>query len=217
MSNTPYVPAGSKIFIQSAASTSQSITEITATNPPVVTLGTSAVADGDYVAITNVNGMTQFEDALLKAANVNASAKTFEAKNQDATGFPDFLSGSAQVITLGTELTCASGFSMSGGEQQFAEYQLLWDKMKRKVPTTQNSVSIDIPVIWDPFNAALIAVRKAADTGAKLGFKVVFPNGTEILFFGYIGASGLPSAQNANEVMTSSISITMASKPRYCN
>ncbi|UXY13864.1 phage tail protein [Chitiniphilus purpureus] len=214
MSNV-YIPAGSRIFMQSAIGAAQTITGISAAKPPVVTHSGTDPANGDYVVLTNVFGMGQFEDALTKVANVNAAANTFEMLDQDATGYPAFVSGQFQVVTLGTEISTASGFMMDGGEQQFAEYNLLWDKMTRRIPSTQSPVDTRIPCIWDPFDPSSQALRNAGDTGRKLAFKILLPSGLEILFSGYVGASGLPSAQNINEVMQTTASISMASKPRY--
>lgn len=76
-------------------------------------------------------------------------------------------------------------------------------------------MQIDLPVIWDPVDAGMIALRNASDARTKMGFKVALPDGLEILFYGYVGAPGLPQASDINSIMTSSVSIVLATKPRY--
>lgn len=212
---TVRTPAGTRIFMQSAIGATQALSDITKANPSVLTyVGTDPV-NGNYAALFDMYGMTEFEDALVRVANVNGTSNTFEAEDQDSTGYGTFTSGNMAIVTLGTEITVASGFSISGGEQQFSEYQYLWDQVSRKFPTVQSGVSIDLKAIWDPQDASMIAIRHAADTKAKRAFKVVFPDGLEMLFYGYVGAPGLPSASDMNSVMETSVSIVLATKPRY--
>ncbi len=207
------IPAGSRIYMQSAVSASQEVSAISAASPGVVSYVGTDPADGSYVALTDMVGMTELEDALVKVSNVDTGADTFEMKDQDTTGFETFVSGNMVPVTIGTEIKVASGMSMSGGEQEFAEYQYLWDKIKRRIPTTQTPVQVDIPAIWDPQDPSMIAVKKAADTSAKTAFKIVFPSGVELLFYGYVGASGLPNASDLSSVVSTTISVAAATKP----
>lgn len=213
---TVRTPAGTRIFLQSAISAVQAISAISKAPPPVLTyVGADTWANADYIALSSMFGMTDLEDALCRVANVVAGSNTLELEDQNSTAYGTFVSGNAQKVTMATEIACASGFSISGGEQQFAEYSFLWDKITRKFPTVKSGSVITIPAIWDPTDAGSAAVLAAADATQKTGFKVVFPDGVEMLFFGYVGASGLPKANNSNEVMTTEISITIASRVRY--
>ncbi len=212
---TPRTPAGIRIYMQSAVSATQALSGISKANPAVVTYVGVDPVNGDYIALTDMQGMTEFNDALVKVANVSGGGNTFECEDQSSVGYGTFVSGNMAPVTLGTEIQIATGFSMSGGEQQFAEYGLLWDSVMRKFPTSQSGAQIDLPCIWDPQDVGLIAVRQAADTRAKTAFKIVTSDGLEILFYGYIGASGLPRADSINAIMTTNITITLATKPRY--
>ena len=212
---TPRTPSGIRIYMQSAIASSQVVSAVSKASPAVVTYVGADPANGDYIALTDFQGMTEFNDALVKVANVSAGGNTFECTDQNSTGYGTFVSGNMAVVTLGTEIQIATGFSMSGGEQQFAEYGLLWDTVTRRFPTVQSGAQIDLPCIWDPSDVGLIAVRQAADTHAKTAFKIVTSDSLEILFYGYIGASGLPRADSINAIMTTNITITLATKPRY--
>jgi hypothetical protein len=212
---TVRTPAGTRIYIQSAIAAAQTVSAVSKANPAVVTYSGADPSNDNYVALTSMVGMTEFEDALVKVAAVNTTANTFEATDQDSTAYGTFTSGSMQVVTLATELQVATGFSINGGEQQFAEYTLLWDRIQRKFPTTKSGLNIELPMIWDPNDAGSQALLAAADASAKRGFKILFPDGLEMLFFGYVGASGLPAAQDANSIMQTNATIVTASRVRY--
>lgn len=212
---TARTPAGTRLFMQSAIGAKQAISAITKANPAVVTYAGADPSNGNYAALVDMFGMTEFEDALVKVAGVDTGANTFQAEDQDSSGFGTFSAGNLQIVTMATEISDGTGFTINGFDQQFSEYNLLRDRITRKIPTVVSSGSIEIPMLWDPTDATSQAIRLAADTAAKLGFKVLFPDGLEMLFFGYIGASGMPKVDNNNSVIMTSISISMATRPRY--
>lgn len=212
---TVRTPAGTRIFIQSAIDTAQAVSGITKANPGVASYGGTDPATGNYVAFTDMQGMTELEDALVRVGTVDAGANTFQLEDQDTTSYGTFIAGKMQVVTLATEIQVATGFSITGGEQQFAEYTYLWDKITRRFPTTKTGMDIDLPMIWDPQDAGSIALLAASDASRKTAFKIVFPDGLEMLFFGYLGSSGLPNAQDINSVMQTSARIVTASRVRY--
>jgi hypothetical protein len=200
----------------SGNSATQAISAITKANPPVLTYGgADTFANSNYVALSSMFGMTELEDALCRVANVNTTANTLELEDQNSSGYGTFASGNIQLVTFATELTAASDFSFSGGEQNFANYRYLWDKLERKIPTTKQGMTATIPCIWDPTDAAQQAVLTAADASSKLGIRLVHPDGLEMLFFGYVASSGLPKSGGQNEVMTTDVVIATASRVRY--
>lgn len=212
---TARTPSGTRIYMQSAIGSAQVVSAITKDNPGVVTYVGTDPTNGDYIAFTDMFGMTELEGAMVKAANVVGGSNTFEMEDQNTTGYGTFSTGNMQVVTLGTEIGDGTGLTISGFEQQFAEYNLLRDRITRRVPTVVSGGNIEVPMIWDPTTAAAAALLVAADTAQRLGFKVLFPDGLEMLFFGYIGASGLPNVGSSNEIMQTNISISMDSRPRY--
>ena len=214
---TVRTPSGTKIYMASASSgAKQTITAISKANPGVLTYsGTDNFTIGNYAALTDLFGMTELEDALVKIGTVDTGANTFILSDQDTSGYGTFSAGNVAPVTIDTEIVAATGFSISGGEQQFAEYTYLWDKITRKMPTTKSGMSIEIPAIWDPADAASKAVLEASDKSEKRAFKIVLPDGLEMMFFGYIASSGLPNVQDINSVMQTTFSISAASRVRY--
>lgn len=212
---TARTPSGTRIFMQSAIAAKQSITGITKANPAVVTYSGTDPVNNDYIALVDMFGMTEFEESLVKAGNVSGAGNTFEAQDQNSTNYGTFVSGNMQVVTMATEIGDGTGLTISGFEQQFAEYNLLRDRITRRLPTTVSAGSVEIPMIWDPTDATMQAIVAAADSAQRLGFKVLFPDNLEMLFFGYIGASGLPRVENNQSIIQASVSISMATRPRY--
>lgn len=212
---TPRVPAGSRIYIQTAISAAQAISAISKANPGVITYAGTDPANGDYAALTDVRGMIELQDGIVKVANVSGAGNTFEATDQDTTDFTTFVSGNMKLITFGAELEVATGFSISGGDTKFASYNLLKDKQELELPVGYNKAGAAVPAIWDPQDPGMKLVRTAARTSKKLAMKIAFPDGLEMLFFGYVGASGLPNAQNAQSIMETTINLSMATVPLY--
>lgn len=212
---TPLIPQGTRIFIESSRTAAQSITGITKADPPVITYTGADPTNGTYAILKDIVGMTQFNDALVKVANVNGAANTFEAKDQDSLLFSDFTSGQVQPVVLGNELTIATGFTPSGGEAQYANYMLLWDDQERRKFTHTSAVGIDLPVIFDPSDPNFQYLYNLARTDATLAVKFLFKNGIEWLTFGNFGGSGMPSGGDSRSVMEAKFSINPVSKPWF--
>jgi hypothetical protein len=212
---TPRVPAGSRIFIQTALGAAQAISAISKANPGVVSYAGLDPANGDYLALTDMRGMIELQDGVVKAANVNGAGNTLELEDQDTSTFTTFTSGNFKPITFGAEFEAATGFSFTGGNPKFQSYTLLRDKQEMEIPVGYEKAGASIQSIWDPQDSGLAAVRAAARTSQKLAMKVLFPDGLEMLFFGYIGASGLPNASNSQSIMETTVSLSMATVPLY--
>ena len=212
---TARTPSGTRIFMQSAITAKQAVNAVTKANPAVFSYTGTDPVNNDYIALVDFFGMTEFEESLVKAGNVVGASNTFEAQDQNSTNYGTFVSGNMQIVTMATEIGDGTGLTISGFEQQFAEYNLLRDRITRRVPTVVSAGSVEIPMIWDPTDATMLAIVAAADSAARLGFKVLFPDGLEMLFFGYIGASGLPRIDNNQSIIQASVSVSMATRPRY--
>lgn len=212
---TPSILQGSKIYIESARGAAQVISAITKADPPVITYVGTDPANSSYGIITDVTGMTQFNDAVVKVANVDTGANTFEAKDQDSTNFGTFASGNFYPVTFGSELTVAMGLGFTGGEPQYTNYMLLWDDMERRKFTHSSAAGIDLPVMWDPTDTNFNYLYNLARTDSTLAVKIVLKNGVEILSFGNFGGSGQPTANDSRTIMQASFSINPTTKPWY--
>lgn len=212
---TPNILQGARIYIESARGAAQALSGITKADPPVITYAGTDPTNGAYMILRSMTGMTQFEDAVVKVANVNAAGNTFEAKDQDSTNFSTFASGNMYPVTFGSELTIAMDAKFSGGEPQYSEYMLLWDDTMRRKFTHTSAAGIDLPVLWDPTDANYQYLYNLARTDSTLAVKIVMKSGVEILSFGNFGGSGQPTAGSSRDIIQATFSLSPTTKPWY--
>lgn len=92
----------------------QAITGITNANPGVVTYVGADPANGDWMYLTAIGGMTELNGRYVQVANVNAGANTFELKDTDGaaistSSFGTYTSGGtmARVYTVASPYAVA--------------------------------------------------------------------------------------------------------------
>jgi hypothetical protein len=213
MARTTHYPAGSRVFIQTSAGTPLTITAVTKAKPAVATYDGTDPADGDYFIVNADQGMTQLDERVVKIANVDTGAKTFELANIDTTDFDTFTTGSMLPVDITTELTTTTGFSSSGGDQNYGQLQYLSDDTVTEYPTNKNPLRVTIPSTWNPDDTSADVVRKADETNSQLAVIVRLKSGLEMLFSGYVNAPQFPSADDINAPFTSDVTIAVKPKP----
>lgn len=100
--------------------TGLTITGITKANPGVLTYTGTDPANGDWLYLSGIGGMTELNDRYVKVANVNAGANTFEltdihgGANIDTSGFTTYTSGgtAARVYEVTTPYLEADLFDL---------------------------------------------------------------------------------------------------------
>lgn len=200
------------VAMQSALGAAKTITAITKANPGVVSSTAHGFANGDYVYLT-VQGMFQLDGMVVRVAN--QTANTFELEGIDTTAFDTFTSGSAQAVTFGTSITSATTINASGGDFDFIDITTIHDNVKKQIPGLPNPSNFTMDHLWDVSDAALKAMKTAADAQAIRAFKFTFGAGGQIMTFaGYVGATLLPAGQAQDKVTTQTV-ITMFGRPAY--
>lgn len=201
-----------QIAMQSAIAATKTITAITKANPGVVSSTSHGYANGDYVLLT-ISGMWQLDARVARVAN--QAANTFELEGIDTTLFDTFTSGTAQVITFGTSISTATSISSSGGGFDFIDTTTIHGNSKTQIPGLPAAATFSFDNIWDVSDAGLLAMKTASDSQAKKSFKFTFGTGGQIMVFeGYVGASLLPGGQ-AQQMVTTSTTVTMSGTPTY--
>lgn len=99
----------------------QNITGITQANPGVLTYAGADPANGDWMYLTGIGGMTQLNGKTVKVANVNAGANTFELDEIDGTNISTLTYGAytaggtmARVYTLTSPYSAADLINADG-------------------------------------------------------------------------------------------------------
>lgn len=198
-----------QVSIQSALAAADVITAITNANPGVATSTAHGLIDGDYVFLT-VNGMPALNDRVVRVDNVTAN--TFELEGIDTTLLGTFTSGSAQAVTFGTNMTTATGVNASGGDPEFADITTIHDNIRKQVPVVTSPMTMTFDSLFDAGDAALVALKAAADALAKRAVRITFASGAKIVFAGYVSASMTPTG-SAQEAVKTGVTLTAAGRP----
>jgi len=194
--------------MQSALGDQLEITAISKANPGVVTIGSpiGSVANGAYVVLSNIQGMTQVDGRVFRVAA--AAGNTFQLEGEDTSLYDTFTSGVANVATLGTSLATATGLTASGGDFDFIDVTTIHDSTKKQIPGIASAAAYTFENLWDPGDTALAAMKTASDNQAQRVFRFTFSNGKIVVFNGYVGCTMLPVG-NAQDKVTTQVVVTM--------
>lgn len=200
------------IAVQSALATALPISAITKANPGVVTYTGTDPTNGSYLYLSDIQGMYQLDDRVIRAANVNTGSDTVELEGENTTSYDTFTSGDAQVITFGTTLAIVTDVQVSGGDFEQIDVTTIHDDVRKTIPGAASPIVLSGSALWDVADAGFVALKAASLLKAKRAIKVTFSNGQIVVFTGYIGFTGLPTGTAQDKVVTP-FQITMYGVP----
>lgn len=123
--------------------------------------------------------------------------------------------GSVIPVTDWVQISKVTGFTPSGGEQQFATVGYLEDDDDRQFPTNRNPLSLAIVVEDQPAAAYVGAVEGFDESKELTVVRLKLRNGDQILYPGYVSITTTPTMER-NNVMTRTISVGLSGRPlRY--
>jgi hypothetical protein len=200
------------IAMQSALAATKTITAITKANPGVVSSTAHGYANGNYVLLS-VTGMWQVDGKVVRVANQSANA--FDLEGVDTTLYDTFVTGTAALITFGTNITTATTMSGSGGTFGFIDTTTIHGNVKTQIPGTADPQTYTFDNLWDIADTGQIAMKSASDSQAQRAFRFTFGTGGKIMCFaGYVGYTGAPGG-SAQDKVTASAVITAFGTPTY--
>ena len=192
---TIHTNSGLKLYMESAIAAAKTITAITNAAPGVLSSTAHGYSNGDIVLL-EVQGMVEIHNRLFKVVSVAADsfriADIDGSTGIDTTNFSLFASGTAKKITLGTSITGVQDFNITGGDIKTTDTTTVNDTVDTQIVTGASPLSYDMTMQWDPSSAAQQAMRTAFDTRANKAFKVLWPDGAYILFYGTVGYTMAP-------------------------
>lgn len=203
--------SGLKLFMESAIAAAKTITAITKAAPGVFSSTAHGFANGDLILL-EIQGMVELHGSLVKVVSVTTD--TFQvagvdgSTGLDTTLFSTFSSGTAKKLTLGTSITGVQDFSFSGGEIKTEDTTTVNDTIDTQIVVGATAQAAEMTMQWDPGSAAQKAMLDAFRTRANKGFRVVWPDGANVLFYGTVGYTGAPGGGKQG-VTTSPAKITM--------
>lgn len=209
------LPDGSTVSLATAYGAAKPVTSITNAAPGVASSTAHGMANGAFYELKS--GWQKISERIFKAANVSANA--FDVAGSDTTDTSRFLAGSSagsvREITAWTQITQILDFQTQGGDQQFWTGSFLEDDFERQIPTTTSAQSITIGIGDDPSLAGYLALKAAGEKKDIRALRVNFPDGSVIVYNGYVSFNETPS-MTKGQVMQVSASFSLQGRPvRY--
>ena len=208
----PRVWKNVKTTMQSALGAAITITAITKANPGVATAAGHGLADGNIVFLETV-GMRQLDVMAVRVAN--KTADTFELEGINTSLYDTFVSGSARLITFGTDVVTIKELSAAGGDFEFIDYTTIHDDRKKEFPGLPTATKYTMSNVWDPTDPGLVAMKVASDAQERRAMCFQFgTGGLRMYFVGYVGSNNVPGG-SAQQLVTSPSVITIHGNPAY--
>lgn len=164
----------------------QTVSAITKASPGVLTYVGADPANGDYFLLL-AQGMREVNNRVVRVANVNTGANTYELESLDTTLFGTFTSGTMYPITFGVSVSTLLDFSVEGGEAQMDDQSTIHDDIEVLAPTRFSATVYKSNSIFDAADTALIALKSASDAKASRAVRFGFASGHKHAFYGAIG------------------------------
>jgi len=208
---TIHTNSGLKLFMESAIAAPVIITAITKAAPGVFSAAGHTLVNGDVV-LMEIQGMVELNGYLGKvvgvAAGIFSIAGVDGVTGMDTTLFSTFSTGTVKKLTLGTSITGVQDFTFAGGEIKTADSTTVNDINDTQIVVGSTAQSADMVMQWDPAATAQQAMLTAYKTRANKGFKVVYPDGANVMWYGTVGYTGAPGGGKQG-ITTSPAKITM--------
>ena len=212
-----FANSGLAMTMQSAVGATKTLTAISQASSGVFT-GTHDFVSGDFVLI-EVEGMKEVNNRVFQVLSV-ATTVSFQVEALDGVGglnttaFTAFTSGTAKKITFGTAISQVSAFSPSGGEPKMVDTTTVQDLVETQKVVGATARSYALTLQWDPANAGQAAMQTAFETDAAKAFKIVWPNGRYVAFYGSVGFSGMVGGASQG-ITTVTASVALLGAPTY--
>lgn len=191
------------VDVETARGAEFTIEAVTNAEPAVVSYsGAGAPEEGDYIHITESNGMSRLRDRAFRVSNLDAVAKTFELEDEDSTDYGIFQKGRFAVVEFGASFATIQNVNSSGGEPSDVDITTIHDDEQRSMNGPASALSYTFTNFFKPSDPGYREFRKAGLAGKKrvtlFGFG---QGGSKIAVVGYPFASGSPTGQGGQPVM----------------
>lgn len=209
------LPNGVTFALATTYGATKTVSAITNANPGVASATAHGFSDGDYVEVTS--GWSRLNNRIVRVDAPTTDAFNIEGIDTSSTlNYPSGTgAGSAREITAWTQISQIMELSTSGGEMQFTTYSFLEQDFESQLPTQSSPMTITMGIADDPSLPGYIAVKALADTRALVGLKATMPNGSVILYNGYVSFNETPT-MTKNSVMVVNATFSLQGRPvRY--
>ena len=211
------LPDGSIVSISTTYGTAKTISAITNANPGVATSTAHGLTNGTYGEL--VSGWANLNNRVVRLANQVTNAFDLEGIDTSSTTLYPAASGAGSFtpITGWQQISQIMGLTTSGGDQEFTDYSFLEQNFKTQIPTTTSAQSIKLEIADDPSLAGYIALKAASDARAVRTLRLQLPDGSLILYRGYVSFNETPTLDKG-ALMKVSASFSLLARPvRYAS
>jgi len=197
MSNTVQF-VGVKVEINSAFGTAKAITGITKASEAVVTCVGHGLSAGELTVIDDVVGMSQINGRVVRV-KATPTTDAFTCEGLDSTGFSTYVSGGTSTEQQSLlAFTTLANFDYPEPQPNVEDKTTVHALQKIEAFGLDSASTINFESFSEPFDPAIVEVRKASNAKtARIG-KCTFNNGTVLIFNGtWAGGRGLSGAAGA--------------------
>jgi hypothetical protein len=198
-------PVWSKVGvdIQSAIAASLTVSAISKASPAVLSYGAGDTdpANGEYYLV-EATGMDQINNMVVRVANVDTTANTFECESLDSTNFDTFVSATAKKITFGKSFDSLIDITASGGDAKFSDNSDLHSDLDKEIPVGFTAVKFTSNSRFEPTDSALLEAQSASRAKDTRCILMRFSNGTKIAVNAYVSAPLTPTGNKGEKVTT---------------
>jgi len=194
------------------------VTAVTNANPGVATTAAPhGIADGAFIEVTS--GWSKLNNRIVRADNAVGSSITYEGIDTSNTQTYPAGSGigSIREITNWTQVSQILECTTSGGDMQFVTYSFLEQDFESQLPTQSSPMSIEMTIADDDTLPGFLALKAVAETRNLVGLRATLPNGSLILFNGYVSFNETPT-MTKGQVMGVKATFNLQGRPvRYAS
>jgi hypothetical protein len=197
---------GVEFSVHTAESATKVITDISETNPAVVTTSAAhGLASGDVGKIAAVVGMTQINGvtALIEVL----SSTTFSLVGVDATGFTPYTSGGTFQPFVFTRMCEITAFNPTDPGAQLNEVSTICSTAKEFLGGLPDDGTATINFNWVPSDVGIEKLWALRDSGAVDYFRMKIPPTPLDLEVWFVG--GLAVVQSASKWPTASVNAAL--------
>lgn len=207
------LPNGVTLSLATAYGSAKTVSAVTNANPGVASSTAHGLSAGAILEVKS--GWQRINDRILRlSAPLTDSFALEGVDTTDTTLFPTGTgAGSVRAITAFTQIGQILELSTSGGDMQFATYSFLENDFEAQIPTQSSAQSLSISIADDPTLAGYQALKAAADTRSPRALKLTFPNGSVVLYNGYVSFNETPT-MTKGQVMACKATFSLLSRPQ---
>ena len=212
------LPNGVLFALATSYAAADTVTAVTNANPGVATTAAPhGIADGAFIEVTS--GWSKLNNRIVRADNAVGSSITYEGIDTSNTQTypPGSGIGSIREITNWTQISQILECTTSGGEMQFTTYSFLEQDFESQLPTQSSPMSIEITIADDDTLPGFLALKAVAETRNLVGLRATLPNGSLILFNGYVSFNETPT-MTKGQIMGVKTTFNLQGRPvRYAS